>query len=1563
MTMPVLHTTADSGLTFVSKSDGVAATSITVDKPTDVLPGEHLLLLFQSLSSVTLNLDVNSQTDLSGFIEITNNTGGGYTDRCYTWAAIKKVNADEQATYTVNFPSNTGDAFLHAIRITNLDTTLPIIASQGQSSASMTTGTVPYYDTVEDDVLEISFIGAIRANTMTQNGAPDGMTSVFRKITRSNTSGLASALAVRERPLRTRCEAQVWPTFVTTASRGGVYTIYLRGKRSLGNRYFFGYYPRSNAGYSTLGAGATEYTYSYGDLSSLNPLLPTSHVVGPNQKIVAAYMNGAPVTSGTPGTNKIGLYSANASTGKIEGQMDVWDHPVMPHNQYVPVWAGLDITRYLLRDENTVLKPVGGLGGNSGAGRGGKIATFPVTSGISKRLTGSFEDPYGDPADNTSLVPMYFVVEDIAEPTLVEVNDGSDTIKYGSRASMRAINFTGNITSASVNTLKAVAFDNTGFTPLPLITGLRVPAPGAVTATVTSATESSSLSVQMTAPEDYEIIRLAGTLNTSANSIIYNFNPPAKVGDWIAYPTKQLVDGVMTNTNTTVLPDGSFETTINGAQLCFHLEDLLDGFANVRTFPLITGQVASAPIITNVNNGSIVLGSGTGTLTVANFGALTGVTIGGVAVTGLTGSGNDYTFNIPNLTAGQNVPRFGTVEVTATDGTNTKSTLVNVFPPSNYSVYTLINTSTDAGTIGALTTTAVDDQIVMRTASSLSIALNDIDMNGGQIQTNNSSSQTAFRRNKTNGALTSVTIPAADGNTPDIVPDAFTITPIPNAPLNTVVTFDPFVINGMTPGSDSPISITGGTWAVYRNDEWTAPSAGTGNVRNGEMIRVSTTSSSSNSTQVTGTVTIGGVSAPFSVTTVMPDAIIEVTGSTKPGVTKNWSALYFDPVVNYAELDGVPCSNVGANSFTPPAYNQGQATARPGTRVLFATDGTRSDVADVDVGVPDGYTYVELIEQSDSEDRVTPDEAEAGDFLVYQNSTGASILNTGLPESTEHVTIDAWLIKNKIATQHELVLNVPDVVPIPTTSVRPLKAATQFNIVNNVTLTIADPWRGMIGRTPHRIGGGDVTHLVLIFDAWYLAAASTGSATALTNDYFIHSATIEWNGIAVPMTFAGSTTRNVAAGESHVLTDELNVQAAFGQPYIPYDAEIFVKYRISVPAFGNILPMSTYRTSAMIPGTQYFRYNETSVIGADTAPGAWTTTNTMSITTAYTPMVVGRHVQEDAVAVFAHGDSITAGASDAGASPTGHAWLGRALGLFAKKPGFFNFGVSGSMIHAGNTDPRLVPFYGYCNVGFTGAGTNDFNFNGTSVSVATALSRQAAVIGRMKNNGIRKVGIMCLLPRTNSSDSWATLENQTFNGWSPGANPDIYNQTIRSGGYDGVILHDAVRASADPYKWIVDGTANKYTTDGIHPRQVSYAMLAADAKPIVESVIADSLVPVAYTSAASGDWNNTATWSPAGVPTSLDSVTINAGHTITVPSIFVAKHKGLNMVGAEDNEAVLNILGKVECHGNITGNQYSEITGTVVMNGFVNTIIGNTGKEIKAIVKTIVKTILGKIIH
>ncbi len=40
----------------------------------------------------------------------------------------------------------------------------------------------------------------------------------------------------------------------------------------------------------------------------------------------------------------------------------------------------------------------------------------------------------------------------------------------------------------------------------------------------------------------------------------------------------------------------------------------------------------------------------------------------------------------------------------------------------------------------------------------------------------------------------------------------------------------------------------------------------------------------------------------------------------------------------------------------------------------------------------------------------------------------------------------------------------------------------------------------------------------------------------------------------------------------------------------------------------------------------------------------------------------------------------------------------------------------------------------------------------------------------------------------------------------------------------------------------------------------------------------------AYSSLQTGNWTDSATWNPNGIPGAGDTVAINSGHTVTVPS-------------------------------------------------------------------------------
>jgi hypothetical protein len=100
----------------------------------------------------------------------------------------------------------------------------------------------------------------------------------------------------------------------------------------------------------------------------------------------------------------------------------------------------------------------------------------------------------------------------------------------------------------------------------------------------------------------------------------------------------------------------------------------------------------------------------------------------------------------------------------------------------------------------------------------------------------------------------------------DTTPDAFSFTDQTNVALNTVATSSAITVSGIN--TASPISITGGTYSI--NSGLYTADAGT--VDNGDTVTVRLTSSASYSQPESATLTIGGVSDTFTVTTLADPA-------------------------------------------------------------------------------------------------------------------------------------------------------------------------------------------------------------------------------------------------------------------------------------------------------------------------------------------------------------------------------------------------------------------------------------------------------------------------------------------------------------------------------------------------------------------------------------------------------------------------------------------------------------------------------------------------------------------
>jgi Cysteine-rich secretory protein family len=254
----------------------------------------------------------------------------------------------------------------------------------------------------------------------------------------------------------------------------------------------------------------------------------------------------------------------------------------------------------------------------------------------------------------------------------------------------------------------------------------------------------------------------------------------------------------------------------------------------------------------SINGGSYTSSSGTvnngNTVTVqltssGNYSTTTNatLTIGGVSdsfsVTTLPLAGPDTTPNQFTFTGRTNV----TLSTVITSNTITVSGINTAAPISitggTYSINGGSYTSS-SGTVNNGNTVAVQ----LTSSGSYSTTKNAILTIGGVSDTFSVTTQ-------------------AETPTQDTTPDQFTFTDQTGAVLSTLITSNTITVTGIT--STSPISITGGTYSI-NGGPYTSAS---GTVSNSDTVTVQLTSSGNYSTTTNATLTIGGISDTFSVTT------------------------------------------------------------------------------------------------------------------------------------------------------------------------------------------------------------------------------------------------------------------------------------------------------------------------------------------------------------------------------------------------------------------------------------------------------------------------------------------------------------------------------------------------------------------------------------------------------------------------------------------------------------------------------------------------------------------------
>jgi hypothetical protein len=341
-----------------------------------------------------------------------------------------------------------------------------------------------------------------------------------------------------------------------------------------------------------------------------------------------------------------------------------------------------------------------------------------------------------------------------------------------------------------------------------------------------------------------------------------------------------------------------------------------------------------------------------------------------------------------------------------------------------------------------------------------------------------------------------------------------------------------------------------------------------------------------------------------------------------------------------------------------------------------------------------------------------------------------------------------------------------------------------------VPSTLSAPNKQIMCRNRH-VCRSEVSVVQLIYANWYgpLEAAVGADATI--------TAAIEYPaGTFTQVLFSGVAAGTIPNG-SNLISDPVTV---------------------SIPKGATFYSRSYYTNTAGIPY---------SGVGSNTSNGEAATfaasgvvDQTMGGTVAVTSGAVGYGPvailgQTTVPSFFLIGDSKGQGISDTPVAVGGTSAVGELARSFGDGFPHINAGISSSaaysMVVAGQRVNRSALGL-YCSHVLCQFGINDLS---ASYSAATVLADIQTIRNLYPNRPFFQATVA---PKTTSTDSWATVVNQT--PFAQEAERVALNALIRSGvaGHSGFLeIADAVESARDSGKWAVG-----YTSDGIHENTTGY---------------------------------------------------------------------------------------------------------------------------------------------
>lgn len=384
------------------------------------------------------------------------------------------------------------------------------------------------------------------------------------------------------------------------------------------------------------------------------------------------------------------------------------------------------------------------------------------------------------------------------------------------------------------------------------------------------------------------------------------------------------------------------------------------------------------------------------------------------------------------------------------------------------------------------------------------------------------------------------------------------------------------------------------------------------------------------------------------------------------------------------------------------------------------------------------------------------------------------------------------------------------------------KVPNTVRLANAANLVCAETRIGII------IGNADLSEIRVVYCGYYIANG-TGVETLPGNDASLE-VSLEIGATTVQFTFGGQLVGTLSNGLAELVSDPI-YPAAFGLTKFDKKSTAWLRSRQVVASSANHV-RCVGGGNPTGEATKYSNGLSASQLlgnGALVKPTGGADAGAEILPAA----IIGRSIGTPDIAALIVGDSIAEGTSEsvtAGSGVNDSGFLSR--GLYSVNSRTVPVskmtcgGTSVKYMAAGMTRRRAL--FKYFTHAICNYGTNDSVSE--SRTAAQVLADLKTLWAALKAEGVRWIEEVGIIPRTTSTDSWATVVNQTprTNFETGGIFRDALNTALAANvGADGLDAYRSISSRC------ADGTAlDKWavgnTTDGVHPVTAVHTAAAAD---------------------------------------------------------------------------------------------------------------------------------------